>query len=436
MPSRAAAPSAPFLTEIDSRAAVRGSRDPLSLVPIWSAFGRRVVGNLTTASTSLRGFTTLLLGYYCADRIRERDSGQSALEVFLRVEQLVSYSRTFHNAKDTDFRGSDRVKKRLQDSTKVTICADPRHQTLGDQKTYGLWGLYSVASRTSGILLPDRPSLTPEATEFVERQYVRTMSRAGLKGASDLISAVSTPKKQIDLQREGNRLAIALASMHSPVVGAEERKFYSDFLLMGGAETNTDGRQGKVAELLGTIDTEQFAMADFRRLLRLAEKRGDEELVGRLQSILRLEVHIVAAANLFAFLLKCHGRKIADVSEDVRRSWRQGLAMIKPDITSIVERDVSLIAQAPESAGFIKQFGQHASDGDWQAAIEGLTAFNEYVMRRRGGAAWIRVEDGQIRVDYREEGVDLASAKEIDSPWRNTYFINALHGIQRELKAH
>ena len=84
---------APFLTQSDSRAAVRGSRDPLGLVPIWSAYGRRVVGNLTTASTSLRGFTTLLLGYYCADRILEKETDQTPLSVFLRVEQLVSYCR-------------------------------------------------------------------------------------------------------------------------------------------------------------------------------------------------------------------------------------------------------------------------------------------------------------------------------------------------------
>ena len=124
--------SGPFLTQIDSRAAVHGSRDPLSLVPVWSAFGRRVVGNLTTASTSLRGFTTLLLGYYCADRVLEKDPEQTPLSVFLRVEQLISYSRVFRNSRDSEFRGSERVKRRLEDSSRITLSADPRHQTLGD----------------------------------------------------------------------------------------------------------------------------------------------------------------------------------------------------------------------------------------------------------------------------------------------------------------
>lgn len=50
-----------FLTEPDNeRLNIRGSRDPLGLVPLWGSFGRQVVTNLTTASGSTRGFTTLL----------------------------------------------------------------------------------------------------------------------------------------------------------------------------------------------------------------------------------------------------------------------------------------------------------------------------------------------------------------------------------------
>lgn len=47
----------PFLTDLDSRAAVKGSRDPLGIQAIWTRFGRHVVGNLTTVSNSVRDFT-------------------------------------------------------------------------------------------------------------------------------------------------------------------------------------------------------------------------------------------------------------------------------------------------------------------------------------------------------------------------------------------
>ncbi len=79
----------PFLTDIDSRAAIKGSRDPLGVQPIWTKLGRHVVGNLTTVSTSVRDFTTLLLGYYFAERVAESGGGDSDLAVFLKWEQLV-----------------------------------------------------------------------------------------------------------------------------------------------------------------------------------------------------------------------------------------------------------------------------------------------------------------------------------------------------------
>ena len=40
----------PFLTDLDPQAAIKGSRDPLGVQPIWSRMGRHVVGNLTTVT--------------------------------------------------------------------------------------------------------------------------------------------------------------------------------------------------------------------------------------------------------------------------------------------------------------------------------------------------------------------------------------------------
>ena len=77
----------PFLTLEDPNAKIKGSRDPLGVQPIWAAFGRHVVTNLTTQSSSVRGFTTLLLGRYFAAELVDRGmtSREDALDVFLRV---------------------------------------------------------------------------------------------------------------------------------------------------------------------------------------------------------------------------------------------------------------------------------------------------------------------------------------------------------------
>ena len=72
-----------------TNAKIKGSRDPLAAQPIWAAFGRHVVTNLTTQSTSVRGFTTLLLGRYFAAELVDKGMAnrEDALDVFLRMEQ-------------------------------------------------------------------------------------------------------------------------------------------------------------------------------------------------------------------------------------------------------------------------------------------------------------------------------------------------------------
>jgi len=97
----------PFLTDLDERARVKGSRDPLGVQAIWTHFGRYVVGNLTTVTNSLRDFTALLLGYYFAERVSRENSRGSELETFLKWEQLEAYSRAFFND-DYEFRGTER----------------------------------------------------------------------------------------------------------------------------------------------------------------------------------------------------------------------------------------------------------------------------------------------------------------------------------------
>lgn len=61
----------PFLTQIDPRAKLKGSVDPLGLQPLWTRPGRRTIRNLTTVTTSLRELTTPMLGIRFAERLVE-----------------------------------------------------------------------------------------------------------------------------------------------------------------------------------------------------------------------------------------------------------------------------------------------------------------------------------------------------------------------------
>ena len=149
----------PFLTLEDPNAKIKGSRDPLGVQPLWVAFGRHVVTNLTTQSTSVRGFTILLLGRYFAADLADRGMAtkEDALDIFLRMEQVGAYVRHAAHGDEEGIRGIERVKRFLDEYRgRVPIQADQRGMILADQKVYGLWGLYSVPARTSS-LIPDGP---------------------------------------------------------------------------------------------------------------------------------------------------------------------------------------------------------------------------------------------------------------------------------------
>src|SRR3954468_8574452 len=82
-----------FFTEIDPRAAIKGSRDPIGAQAVWAGLGRELIGNLTTVTSSVRNFTTLLVGLHLVERVAEKHPDRSPEEAFLVWEQLAGYTR-------------------------------------------------------------------------------------------------------------------------------------------------------------------------------------------------------------------------------------------------------------------------------------------------------------------------------------------------------
>ena len=171
----------PFLTLEDPNAKIKGSRDPLGVQPIWAVFGRHVVTNLTTQSSSVRGFTTLLLGRYFAAELVDKGmaSREDALDVFLRMEQLSAYVRHVAHGVEGEIRGIERVRKTVEETRgRVPIHADRRGSILSDQKVYGLWGLYSVSARTSGLIPEGALDVTEDTRAFLKRNYIDRLDGA------------------------------------------------------------------------------------------------------------------------------------------------------------------------------------------------------------------------------------------------------------------
>jgi hypothetical protein len=426
----------PFLTDLDSRAAVKGSRDPLGIQSIWTRFGRQVVGNLTTVSSSVRDFTTLLLGVYFAQRVAEDLGPGTELATFLKWEQLAAYARAEGN-KDYSFRGTERARKALSESSRVTLSDDRSHQILSNQKIYGIWGLYSVPARSSGLLERDPPELTLPARELVEHVYLEILGKEGFRDGKRIVALLREPTSRVDVQGAESRLVGAIARVLNRRLLAPEREFYRLHLLYGGPQDSTDGRQRQLAALLHrSLSLEGFAWSPqmVGALAKEARVEGQDwqPLADRLDRIRRSETVLAPISALFSHLLGLDGREVDFVVKRVREEWGSGLRTIALD---------GIRELTPEFGGADIDVGERwvaiaeaAASGQYGVLLDLLIKQNRWVMEYRGGAPWIEQRDRRLHVRLRDDEGALPSRATLSTLWRFPYFLDSLRQVAIAVK--
>ena len=442
---------APFLTLVHPELAVKGSRDPLGLQPMWTHFGRALVGNLTTITTSVRGFTTLMLGYHYAARMvaEHRLPEDEVISLFMKVEQLVAYSRIARAPGEADvaegyetIRGVLTARRRLNENGgKVLISASRSGQILSNQKAYGLWGLYSVAGRNSGLLQEKRVGTTALAEEFLAHQILPQL-RHSADARDDKIAPFLQRDEVFDPNGKDKTLADGLASIHTRTFDHNERTFYTGQLLHGGASATTTPQRRLWALMeevnddpdeSGTNWEDGFGMRELRVLIKRALRQDENEVHERLLLVRRLEDIIAPSARLFAFLQTKSGRTVEDVADEVSQHWGRPFEQIEPGELTGVLREVTLAAGGAMALR-VQNTAQCLHAGEYRRTIHLLLEQNLDVMERRGGGPWITVKGGKLDVRYKDEAAGLPSPDELNDLWVNSYFLGALKAIGATLR--
>lgn len=409
--------NAPFLTELDPEIAVKGSIDPLGLLPLWGRYGREVVGNLSLVASSARGFTTLLLGYHLARRIvDEHDYPESrVVELFLTFEQIAAYSR-LAAAQDRDgpepgILGLRRVRSRLAAGKRVPLGAGRGAQILSNQRAYGLWALFSGPAQQSGLLVRKTMRLTDDAEDFVRRTAYPCLERAGLRNARPLLDLV-TRGRFFEPRGRHAHIARAIAELHADEFSAEEQAFYLERFACGGP-SDPGGRQHHLWSLLRAYNDEhdawreRLSMAELDAIIDGARREGHAELEDRLWRIRRFEQVVGPASFLFGYLQDhADERSMVDVANALRDTWGQGLAHIDPDgVAQHLEPVEELHGE--DGRRRFERLAHALRDGQWTEVIEIVLAQNAEVMARRGGGPWIVSDGGVLQVRYHQEGGSL-----------------------------
>ena len=421
-----------FLTLEDPNAKIKGSRDPLGVQPIWARFGREVVTNLTMQTNSTRGFTILLLARYLTERLIEdgRLDRELALDAFLRFEQIGAYVRHAAHEVGGDIRGIERVRSRLGEHRgRVPIRADPDGFILGDQKVNGLWGLFSVSARVSG-LVPDGPvGLTPEASAFVERAYLPE-----LRPIMEPMLRLVAQDGRLDT-RKPDAIFSTLSKVLPEEFTGEEQRFYGEHLRDGLHVKNArSGLQRRFRELL--VDCVDLDSAtDRSEIVQLFEaaRSVDDELAIRLDRIARMEAVLAPAMSLFDFMLTLHHRELDEAADELTNRWGTSV----PNIDAVMNRDLLPDIDSVWSdrvCGCFDRCQQGLAGGHYREALSALLEWHKSVMNSRGGASWVEIGgDGKLDVRYRGAEQSLPTGDDLPTLWRNGYFIPPMKAIIKQL---
>jgi hypothetical protein len=424
-----------FLTLEDPRARVKGSRDPLGAQPIWSSFGRRLVTNLTTVSDSIRGFSTLLLARYCAERLLDEGAIEEDgfLGAFLRFEQLAGYARYCVHQSD-DVRGIDRIRRRVSVGASDVVIDEATGQILSNQKIYGLWGFFTVAARVSGLLEEGNSRLTPEALSFLE-----TESRADQLYGSIRRSVAAPGVVRI---RPPDNVLQSIAKVLPPTYTESERSFYGSYLRDGAhvREVPDPQRQGTLRRLLEThLDLESELRRNSMTALAGAARGVDAGLALSLDRVLRLEALLAPCSAIFQYLQARHGQAVSDVAQVLRDRWGSIPHLDSGDFNDLEAECIQASSEAQWAT--LRHVHECLRNRDFPEAILGLLAWNRVVMEQRESAPWIRAEQtpghpGSQQLDVRFRGLEhpLPDADELADLWRFPYFLPSLMTITRQLQ--
>jgi len=404
----------PFLSLLDDRAKPKGSRDPLGFEVVWSYFGRKVVGNLTTITSSMDNFAVALLGFYWANQAAQFETDKAIKlkrirEHFLCYEQLIGYLRYLGDA--ADIMGITRIKRRMEDkSFRITLGQSMEQQILSDQASYGLWGLYSSAASESGLIMGNDRVLTDKGTHIVD-VIIEQLGDASSQIQALILSDKPLNKDKFDHLADRLMQAIHHKRVQQPLLEA----------LMVGKDPH--GLQAELWSITRGIfrqkEEQPEALADFIQLV-LARKPS-ERLAASLHDILLVERFLVSVNNLFHYCRRMDGESLDEILQKLDGHYHYGYLPITLPDDNFPRRDqLVTILDALRS-------------NDMATVVSETFRLNKEVMQQRGGAPWVELESGTTcRVKVKSETAELKKQSELEQNWDYDYFLGSFFYIARQ----
>lgn len=392
-----------FLSLLDDRAKPKGSRDPLGFELVWTHYGRQIIGNLTTITSSLNNFSAAILGFKWANELHgdlPPSLKQAAIrETFLRYEQLAGYLR--YIAGDPEIMGITRVSARIDDhSSKISLGLAAEQQILSDQASYGLWGLYSAAMRESG-LIRDEGRVPTSLGESIAQQIEKRVDKPTL----------------VNLLSKNKQIPREVLSSHAKSFLSSIRRKSTQKLLLHSLMKGNDNHpvQRNLWDVTQSLAQAMEPIQDVPSFVRKVKEHTDSPpLKQRLKEIEAIERILVAANNIFHYCRRKDGEPVQNVIKTLNGRYHYNHIQEKLDLTGIPRSDLLISIRSA------------LLSNDISKAISNVLELNKIVMAQRGGAPWVELEHNKtLRVRVQSETAELRSQASIVKDWDYDYFLSS-----------
>jgi hypothetical protein len=399
-----------ILSLLDDRARPKGSRDPLGAEACWSHLGRRLVGNLTTVTSNLDNFMVALL--CCRFAHEDQDDTNEARVRYLRAEQVAAYLKLAAGGTPS-FLGVTRAKKNFSGNGTIVLGNSPKAQLLASQAGYGLWGLYSSALESVGLITGEHRKLTATGNELAEA-FIAQLGAEGWNAFCRLASAETLDRKRTEKlapQFVATLADTALRTMAVSALLSSQRDCALQAQLFPLAQTYL--AQG------GDVNGKTFCA------WLLAGNGASEELQVVMRRIQSLDPLLKLADVVWLWLQGQDGLSVGELTALLEH----GLKELAFDDSWQAE------ARLPHRA-FLLDLQVAASQGDAAAVLRILLDQNRKLMRARGGAPWIEIDGQQtLAVRIGNDQPRLGNLRDTGTSWYFTYFLHSFLSIANQGRA-
>lgn len=294
-----------------------------------------------------------------------------------------------------------------------------------------------MAARASGIVDRDSVRLKPEALKLVEEHYLPILAEKGGRNAHLVFEVLREKSIKLYINDKDKRLLQAVGKVLSPNLLPRERKYFRYYLLEGGHEDSTEGKQKQLVQLFeGTLNQKNFALspAAIANLVKTAKRMGVNwnQLAECMQRIRTSESVLAPTSALFTHLLGLNEKTVSSMITRLKEEWGKGLKTINVD--EFHELRDELGSDDLVTGSRWVDIADALWSGDYEVLINLLIQQNKIVMEKRGGAPWIEKSNGKFHVRFREEQGFLPKGDEIASMWRFPYFLESLRIVTASLK--